>query len=101
MEGKGDQSIIGLRNGYGLLFETLINRLHASGALSRLDFCDELQAVAAKVEQDWSEHPEVFDLSVVRTLVQTLRDRDRGPISKLPVAGFIEAGENANDNREG
>ena len=101
MEKDAASTLVGLINAYGLLFETLINRLHVADALNRPELCEELEAVAAKAERDWGEHPGTFDLGIIRSLVVTLRLQDQGrPPYEINTLPPVAIADNANDNPE-
>ena len=70
--------LLALMNGYGLILDTLIRRLCASGLLSQDDIADELGKLAQEIEVGWKDAyaPTTprLDVSVVRQLSRGLRD---------------------------
>ena len=70
--------LLALMNGYGLILDTLIRRLCASGLLSQEDMADELGKLAQEIEVGWkgayAPTTHRLDVSVVRQLSRSLRD---------------------------
>jgi hypothetical protein len=90
------KTFLGPMNSYDIVLQTLINRLHANGVLSRPEFCDELKTLSNKLEHDWRDEPGVFDVGLIRSFESSLRVRDPYPI---PTTDVVPANlHSANDD---
>ena len=100
MDRETSARFAGLINSYSIILVTLINRLHANGALSRPQFCDELTALSNKLKADWSD-PEPYNLHVINSLADTLRSEDpykTGVQKDLPL-DIYSANDDAPENK--
>ncbi|KFC74789.1 hypothetical protein FG93_00968 [Bosea sp. LC85] len=70
-------NIAALMNGYGLIFQTLIEHLDAKGSLAKDDLLTELSRLSKFIEADWKDFygpgAQRLDVSVIRGVVEGLK----------------------------
>jgi hypothetical protein len=95
-----ENRLLGFTNSVSLVLQELCQELAKTGAISKTEFPERLEAIANELEIEWREAPEHWNLNLLRHLADSLRpEYSRVIVEEFPSAIAAENDDTTDDKK--